>query len=330
MSAASPMPKYGSGMIGSQGWATMNNDDRDELEGSIYEIFNPEPVVGSEGIEYFETPPFSRLATEYGLDTSYWRPFEYGSMSALMRRASEDDRELAAIVQAQQVPRELFMGTFRLLGDSILAYHAQPTRTGPYRFYPGILASAWAAFEAFVRIYSELLVKTAPSLPMPVRLFLIEKEEHVEKRGTVRTVAKGRPLLDRFWVFLKYGYGVEYDRGDRIWQMGESALDKRHELIHYKHSEMPTIKTTELWQHLESILLLILGPSASVNKTIMPDIYDLYAALCQLSDLIEDYEERPNFKDFPINLSSVIFPCPFDGVDEVKFPTMHAHLRRES
>jgi hypothetical protein len=307
----------------------MSHDDSNELEGSIHEIFNPEPVVGSEGTEYYETPPFSRLSKEYGLDTSYWRPFEYGSTSPLVRRALDDDHELAAIVQAQQVPRELFMGTFRLFGDSILGYHRQQQRTGPYRFYPGILASAWAAFEAFVRIYSELLVKTAPFLPTPVRLFLIEKEEHVERRGTIRRVAKGRPLLDRYWIFLKYGYGVEYDRGGRIWQMGESALDKRHELIHYKHSEMPAIKSTELWQHLESILLLILGPSSSVNKTIMPDVYDLYGVLCQLGDFIEDYEERPNFKDYPIDLSSVIFPCPFHGVDEVRFPTMHSSLRRE-
>jgi hypothetical protein len=99
----------------------MNDDNSDELGASIHEICNPEPIVGSEGVEYYETPPFSRLAREYELDTSYWRPFEYGSMSPLIRHAIEDDHELAAIVQAQQVPRDLFMGTLRLLGDSILA-----------------------------------------------------------------------------------------------------------------------------------------------------------------------------------------------------------------
>jgi len=308
----------------------MNSDDSDGLDVSIYEIFNPEPIVGNEGIEYHEMPPSRRLADEYGLDTSYWRPFEYGSTSPLMRRTFEDeeDHELAAIVQAQQVPRELFMGTLRLLGDSILAYHRQPKRSGPYRFYPGILASAWAAFEAFVRIYSELLVKTVPSLHISVRLFLIEKEDHVETSGIVHRVQRARPLLDRYWLFLKYGYGVEYDRGGRIWQMGKAALDRRNELIHYKHSEMPSINAAELWRHLESIFLLVIGPSSSIRKTIMPDIYELYAVLFQLNEFIEDYDERPDFKDFPIDLNSVIFPCPFGGVDEAKFPTMRASLRR--
>jgi hypothetical protein len=37
---------------------------------------------------------------------------------------------------------------------SLLAYHDESERSGPYRFYPGILVSAWASFEAFVRIYS--------------------------------------------------------------------------------------------------------------------------------------------------------------------------------
>ncbi len=154
----------------------------DELEGSIQSIFNPEPVVGSEGEEWYETPPLPRLKSEYGLDTAYWRPFEYGSMSHLVRRARSDDSELAGIVQAQQVPRELFMGTLRLFGDSILAYHGQRERVGPYRFYPPVLVSAWASFEAFVRIYSELLVKTVPGVPAAVQQALLEKVEAVDDK----------------------------------------------------------------------------------------------------------------------------------------------------
>jgi uncharacterized protein (DUF924 family) len=86
--------------------------------------------------------PDQRLRKEYSLDASYWREFEYGSTSVLMRRATKRDDELASIVRAQQVPRELFMGTLRLFGDSLLAHRGESKRSGPYRFYPGILVSA--------------------------------------------------------------------------------------------------------------------------------------------------------------------------------------------
>ena len=51
--------------------------ESDELEEAIHAIFNPEPIVGNEGIEHYETPPSRRLTTEFGLDTRYWRHFEY-------------------------------------------------------------------------------------------------------------------------------------------------------------------------------------------------------------------------------------------------------------
>jgi hypothetical protein len=47
------------------------------------------------------------------------------------------DDELTLIVGAQQVPRGAFMGTLRLFGGSLLAYHGESERSGSYRFYPG-------------------------------------------------------------------------------------------------------------------------------------------------------------------------------------------------
>jgi hypothetical protein len=38
-----------------------------------------------------------------------------------MHRSEIDDADLGITLRSQQVPFELFMGTFRLLGDSILA-----------------------------------------------------------------------------------------------------------------------------------------------------------------------------------------------------------------
>ena len=294
--------------------------DYEELHGKIYDIFHHEPVIGNEGEEYYETPPQDRLTAEFGLDTSYWKPFEYGAGSALMRRATVDDNDLSSVIQAQQAPFELFFGTIRLLGDSIILYHNEDPRHGPYRYYPAILMSAWASFEAFVRVSSELFVKTARALPNSIQLALLESEDRIEKNGLIRSQCKFRPLLDRYWWLLKFGYGVEYDRGSRIWQMGQSALTKRNELVHYEVSDMPSLSATELWQHLESILLLLIGPSAQIRISVMPRQYELYGMLVQLRALIEEFEERPFFKDKPVNTRGVVFPCPFEAVDDTRYP----------
>jgi hypothetical protein len=248
-----------------------------------------------------------------------------------MRRARIHDNDLSSVIQAQQAPYELFFGTIRLFGDSIVLYHNAAPRHGPYRYYPAILMSAWASFEAFVRVSSELLVKTAKALPNPIQLALMESQDRVEKNGAIRTQSKFRPLLDRYWWLLKFGYGVEYDRGNRIWQLGQSALTKRNELVHYEVSDMPALTATELWQHLEAILLLLIGPSAQIRISVMPRQYELYGVLVQLRELIEEFEERPFFKDKPVDLRGVVFPCPFQDIDDVKYPTseMYANVLPE-
>src|ERR1700686_3615975 len=160
--------------------ATMSYE-AEELEAQIYSIFHPEPVIGNEGPEFYEMPPLQRLKDEYGVDTSYWKPHEYGSISRLMRRAAvKDDVDLAEVVKAQQVPREQFFGTLRLFGDAILAYQGKEERSGPYRFYPAILVSACASFGAYVRIYSELFVRTAKHLPATISDALLEIDSFLD------------------------------------------------------------------------------------------------------------------------------------------------------
>jgi hypothetical protein len=295
--------------------------EREELEAQIYGIFHPEPVIGNEGPEFYEMPPLPRLKDEYGIDASYWKPDEYGSISRLMRRAAvKDDEKLAEVVKAQQVPREQFFGTLRLFGDAILAYQGQHERSGPYRFYPAILVSAWASFEAYVRIYSELFVQTAKNLPVTISDALLEIDSFLDAQGRIPKRAKFQALLGRYWWLLKFGYSCDFDRGSRIWQLGEAALRARNELVHYEIQGMPSLKTIELWAHLEAILLLFIGPSAQIGRSVVPDIYELYGVLCELRPLLEEYEERPHFKYSRMNLGGVMFPCPFDGVDEDAFP----------
>ncbi len=303
--------------------------DADDLREAIHSIFYPEPVIGSEGEEWYERLPDERLRKEYSLDTSYWREFEYGSGSALMRHTTRQDAELSSIVRAQQAPRELFLGTLRLFGDSLLVYHGEPERSGPYRFYPGILVSAWASFEALVRINSELFVKTAKELPQLVAQALLERSQVVDEQGKLQSKFSPQPLLRRYWWLLKFGYNCEYDRGSRIWQLGQAALDMRNELVHYKFSEMPSLKTSDLWQHLEAIFLLLIGPSCQIRKTIFPNLYGLYGTLMDLRPLIEEFEEAPLLKGFALDLKSVIFPCPFDNVNETDFPTYSDFIKRK-
>ena len=165
-----------------------------------------------------------------------------------MRRATvKDDEELAEVVKAQQVPREQFFGTLRLFGDAILAYQGQHERSGPYRFYPAILVSAWASFEAYVRIYSELFVRTAKNLPATISDALLEIDSFLDAQGRIQKRAKFQPLLGRYWWLLKFGYSCDFDRGSRIWQLGEAALRARSELVHYEIQGMPSLKTIELW-----------------------------------------------------------------------------------
>ena len=187
--------------------------------------------------------------------------------------------------------------------------------------------SAWASFEAFVRVYSELLAKTVPNLPVAVRQGLLETVEVLDEGGRIQKLSKRQRLLTRYWWLLKYGYGVEYDKGSRIWQMGREALRKRNALVHYELSDMPSVKATELCGHLEAILLLLIGPSTQAKRSVMPDQYELHGMLDQLRPLTEEYEERPFFKDIPVSLREVIFDCPFENVDATRFPTFRQQTR---
>jgi hypothetical protein len=48
--------------------------------------------------------------------------------------------------------------------------------------------------------------------------------------------------------------------------------------------------------------------------------------LIDLQPLIEEFEEAPLLKGFPLDLDSVVFTCPFDNVNETDFPTFSQSL----
>src|SRR5437762_8011791 len=268
--------------------------DRAELKDELQAIFEPEP---DEDGCYPETPPHGRLADVHQLDLSYRHDLirfgpEFGSMSEHSRVVRDPADPINPIIQSLSAPSDLFWAGLRLFGDSLLAYCDKKDRWDSFRYYPPILITFWAGFEAFVRLYSELLTHMIPSVPGAVKLALLEVEEHVERDGKIRQRQRRRPVLDRYWLLLKYGWGIEFDRGGKIWQAGEAAAKVRDQFVHYEISAAPSLKTSELWIHLEAILLLMIGPSAGLRRSVFHRQFDLYWALAELYPLIEeDFEE---------------------------------------
>jgi len=289
--------------------------ERPELEAALEAIFNPE--LDEHGLAS-DTPPHPRLIKAHGLDASYWKQFEFGSTSRFSRLVQDPHDPLNEIIASLSAPFHLFWSALRLFGDSILAYHKLQQRRGPFRFYPPIIATAWAGLEAFVRLYSEMLVRVGRSLPEAVSKVLVEVEEYVERDGSVNGRFRPRPVLERYWLFLKYGYGYEFDRGSKIWQDGEAAYSKRNELVHYDVLSTPSLTSTDVFTFIESVLLLLMAPSVSLKRSIFSSQHEIYWALAELEGLIEEFEERPTHKGWPF--SDYLFPCSFENIDDDRYP----------
>jgi hypothetical protein len=108
---------------------------------------------------------------------------------------------------------------------------------------------------------------------------------------------------------------ITIDRGCRIWQLGQSAQRACNALTHYELCEMPALKGIAVWTHFEAILLLLIGPSTLIGKSVMSKQHEPYAALYRIRSFVTDFEERPIHKGRSISPGSVIFSCPFNGVD---------------
>jgi len=186
--------------------------------------------------------------------------------------------------------------------------------------------TAWAAFEAWVKINSEIFITVVPSIPTPVKNALMETKPIVERNGIIKNRPDRKSVLDRFWLLLKYGCNIEYDRGDKIWQSGERLSQARDSLVHYNVSVAPSIKASELWSHLEALMLLFIAPSTQARRTLLTHQFDLHFLLSVLHPLITEFEERPLHKGWA--RGSWIFSCPFDGVDEAKYPSPWQEIKK--
>ncbi len=179
----------------------------------------------------------------------------------------------------------------------------------------------WAAFESWVRITSDLFIHVVENLPPVVADALIEERPYIKENLKIGRIADRRSTLDRYWLLLKYACNIEYDRGSTIWQNGEAVVTARDELVHYKTSKAPTLTMRNVWEHMEATLLLFIGPSSEAQRTLFLKQYAYHSMLVELLRFIIDFEERPLHKGWPAG--GTIMYCPFDNVDEKKYPRHH-------
>jgi hypothetical protein len=289
----------------------------DDLKYEVKSILHPEP--DEDGQTRWD-PPHSRLSSVHGLDTSYFRgPFGRKGDGVFERLLHDPSDPLHDTLQSITVPFSLLTASLQLFGDSLIEYHERQRRWDLYRFYPPILMTAWSAFEAWLRISSEILVAVVPTLPPAVRDALLEVRQVVGKNGEIEERADRRPVLERYWFLLKYGCNLEFDRGSRVWQAGASLVTLRDSLVHYNVSKAPSLTASQVWGHLEAVLLLFIAPSTLARRTLLAHQFDHYCTLVQLHPLISEFEERPLHKGWPRD--ALIFDCPFDGIDETKYPS---------
>jgi hypothetical protein len=290
--------------------------DLADLKYEIDSILRPEP--DEEGHLRWD-PPHPRLSSVHGLDTSYFLgPFEPNGDGAFERLLEGDSDPLHQTLQSISVPFSLLTAALQLFGDSLIEYHKRQQRWDLYRFYPPILMTVWSAFEAWVRMSSEIFVAVVPTLPRAVRDALLEVRSVVLPNGKIKEKSDRRPVLERYWLLLKYGCNLEYPRGNWIWQAGERVATLRDSLVHYDVSIAPSLTASEIWNQMEAVMLLFIAPSTQAQRTLFPHQFDFYCTLAQLHPLISEFEERPLHKGWPKHAK--IFHCPFDGVDETKYP----------
>lgn len=286
----------------------------------IHWLFHPEP--DEDGIAPREFPN-KRIREHYGLNMSYMESFDWegSSVHKYTRLCPSEEERIHVLTRNQDVPYRLFGAALRLFADSIIEYHDKNDKEGELRFYPPIVLTFWAGFEAFVRYSSELLIVTANGLPVEVVNFLSEQEKYIDRKDEVSVRAKYQGVLDRYAVFLKYAYNFDVTKGDKYWQDLVRAKKLRDYYTHLDVSEPREIRSQEVLVFMEAILLAIIIPSAELQRTLMLGVYWLYEIWTTLNDYNVEYTERPFFMNWHLK-EEYLFHCNFESVDRERFRSM--------
>ncbi len=295
---------------------------REELREESQAILCPDEVDGP-----IVLPPHKRLCEHFGLDLSYFQsPMAIDGDRKYDHLIEDPDDPVNTIIESTSVPQTLIYASLKIFADSLITYCSTVESWGVYRYYPSVLMTIWAAFESWVRIISELFVKVATDLPQVVADSLMEVRPIVKRNGNISSEQNRRSTLDRYWLFLKYACNIDYDRGSKIWQNGEAVVEARDEIVHYKTQKAPTLTMEQVWDHMEAVFLLFIGPSADARRTLLHYQYEYYWALVELQKFIIDFEERPLHKGRQAG-SSIIY-CPFDKIDETRYPKYYKERKK--
>ena len=297
----------------------------EELRDELDILFNPEPEEGFVPREFAHP----QLKKRYGLYASYLETlaWEGSTIHEHTRLCPSDEESVHVLTRNMDVPVALFEAALRLFGDSLCVYSGEHERKGQLRFYPSVILTFWSGFEAFVRRVSQLLLATVPGVPVEIADYLQERDAFVDKHGNVRSRARFQAVLDRYAVFLRYGYSYEVDRGNDYWQRVQAAQRLRDYYTHLDVNEPRAVSSTETLTFMESVLLAIIRPSAEIRRTLLLGVYRLYDQLMRLEELTTEYVEQPFFKDWPFG-EPYQFHCNFDGVDADRFPNPQEDLAR--
>ena len=249
--------------------------DLESFKEDIESLFRPEPDEGGIPPREFPNP---RLRDKLRLNFDYMENFDWegSSIHKYTRLCPQNEEQLHALTRNKDVPDRLFETALRLMADSIIEYHPARTREGDIHYYPPIILTFWAGFEAFVRYSSQLLIVTVQNLPDVVVHYLREEDPWITKQGEIRTKTKYYAALDRYALFLKYAYGYEVDRGSSFWQALEKAKELRDSYTHLDVSDPRVLKASEVLEYIEAILLGIIIPSSYLQRTLMLGVYWLY------------------------------------------------------
>jgi len=294
-------------------------NNAENLKEEIWAIIHPDP----EDIENLNSmPPHKRLNEHFGLDTSYFQPswsIKGDRKYDVLIEAQEDP--LNKVIESISVPTTLIDASLNLFAESMINYCFNDKKWGVYRYFPSILMTMWSAFESLVRINSELFIHVTVDIPAVVANALMEERPCIKNNLKIGQTIDRFSTLDRYWLLLKYACDIEYDRGSIIWQNGEAVVKARNELVHYRTSKAPTLTMREIWEHIEAILLLLIGPSTVAKRTLFSHQYGYHSIIVELLRFIVDFEERPLHKGLA-NGPTIIY-CPFDNVNEKKYPKYH-------
>lgn len=295
----------------------------EELKEEIFYLFNPEPDDDGSMPEIF---PHQMLEKKHKLDFSYMhnQVLERSNIHSFSRLCPTNEKNVRILFRNSDVPSKLIESGLQIFADSIIAYHKKEKRQGQIKYYPSIILTCWSGFETFVRYASELMISTVRNVPTEVINFLQEKESLIDNKGLIKYKTQNQSVLDRYFVFLKYGYNLQIDRGNKYWQNLEKSKNLRNYYTHLDVKEPKTICTDEVINFLESVLLAIIWPSSLVQRTIMLDIFWLHGILAELSKLSNNYIEKPFFHDW-ISQGEYYFYCSFDNVDITRFPKHHTY-----